>query len=112
MLGLNIGKDKKNGIEEKRSCADTHFTRDTHMRIILGNSGAGVGRNVKHTTEHTPGSISNIKPKRNGLVSNPAMRLVAGVRNGIENATNRNKPITTRVNGFQWKAEARKETPL
>ncbi|KAF7405531.1 hypothetical protein HZH66_004437 [Vespula vulgaris] len=112
MLGLNIGKDKKNSIEERRTCADTHFTRDTHMRIILGNSGAGVGRNVKHTTEHTPGSISNIKPKRNGLVSNPAMRLVAGVRNGIENATNRNKPITTRVNGFQWKAEARKETPL
>lgn len=57
-------------------------------------------------------SASNVKPKRNGLVSNPAMRLVAGVRNGIENATNRNKPITTRVNGFQWKAEARKETPL
>lgn len=40
------------------------------------------------------------------------MRLVAGVRNGFENATNRNKPITTRVNGFQWKAETRKETPL
>lgn len=55
MLGLNIGKDKKNSIEERRTCADTHFTRDTHMRIILGNSGAGVGRNVKHTTEHTPG---------------------------------------------------------
>lgn len=27
--------------------ADPHFTRDTHMRIILGNSSAGVGRNVK-----------------------------------------------------------------
>lgn len=54
----------------------------------------------------------NSKPKRNGLVTNPAMRLVAGVRNGFENATNRNKPITTRVNGFQWKAETRKETPL
>lgn len=24
--------------------ADPHFTRDTHMRIILGNSGGGVGR--------------------------------------------------------------------
>lgn len=55
---------------------------------------------------------SNVKPKRNGLVTNPAMRLVAGVRNGFENATNRNKPMTTRVNGFQWKAETRKETPL
>ncbi|KAL0118776.1 hypothetical protein PUN28_009445 [Cardiocondyla obscurior] len=112
MLGLSIGKDKENGHEEKRNSADTHFTRDTHMRIILGNSGAGVGRSVKHISDHTPGSASNMKPKRNGLVSNPAMRLVAGVRNGIENATNRNKPITTRVNGFQWKAEARKETPL
>ncbi|XP_046742659.1 ankyrin repeat domain-containing protein 50 isoform X1 [Diprion similis] len=112
MLGLSIGKDKKNGHDEKRNSADTHFTRDTHMRIILGNSGAGVGRNVKHIPENTPGSGSNPKPKRNGLVSNPAMRLVAGVRNGIENATNRNKPITTRVNGFQWKAETRKETPL
>lgn len=111
MLGLSL-KDKKNGLDEKRNSADTHFTRDTHMRIILGNSGAGVGRSVKHTSDHTPASASNAKPKRNGLVSNPAMRLVAGVRNGIENATNRNKPITTRVNGFQWKAEARKETPL
>ncbi|XP_017877196.1 ankyrin repeat domain-containing protein 50 isoform X3 [Ceratina calcarata] len=109
MLGL---KDKKNRLEDKRNSADTHFTRDTHMRIILGNSGAGVGRSVKHASDHTPASASNAKPKRNGLVSNPAMRLVAGVRNGIENATNRNKPITTRVNGFQWKAEARKETPL
>lgn len=27
--------------------ADPHFTRDTHMRIILGNSSAGVGKNVK-----------------------------------------------------------------
>ncbi|XP_012170407.2 ankyrin repeat domain-containing protein 50-like isoform X3 [Bombus pascuorum] len=112
MLGLSVTKDKKNGLDEKRNSADTHFTRDTHMRIILGNSGAGVGRSVKHTSDHTPASASNAKPKRNGLVSNPAMRLVAGVRNGIENATNRNKPITTRVNGFQWKAEARKETPL
>lgn len=112
MLGLSVGKEKKNGLEEKRNSADTHFTRDTHMRIILGNSGAGVGRSVKHPSDHTPASASNAKPKRNGLVSNPAMRLVAGVRNGIENATNRNKPITTRVNGFQWKAEARKETPL
>ncbi|XP_043797185.1 ankyrin repeat domain-containing protein 50-like isoform X3 [Apis laboriosa] len=112
MLGLSVTKDKKNGLDEKRNSADTHFTRDTHMRIILGNSGAGVGRSVKHASDHTPASASNAKPKRNGLVSNPAMRLVAGVRNGIENATNRNKPITTRVNGFQWKAEARKETPL
>lgn len=55
MLGLSVGKDKKNGHDEKRNSADTHFTRDTHMRIILGNSGAGVGRNVKHVPENTSG---------------------------------------------------------
>lgn len=55
MLGLGIGKEKKNGHDDKRNSADTHFTRDTHMRIILGNSGAGVGRNVKHTPEHITG---------------------------------------------------------
>lgn len=54
MLGLNIGKDKENGHEDKRNSADTHFTRDTHMRIILGNSGAGVGRSVKHVSDHIP----------------------------------------------------------
>lgn len=53
MLGLSVTKDKKNGLDEKRNSADTHFTRDTHMRIILGNSGAGVGR-MKHTSDHTP----------------------------------------------------------
>ncbi|XP_011499248.1 PREDICTED: ankyrin repeat domain-containing protein 50 [Ceratosolen solmsi marchali] len=112
MLGLPFNNERKNYCEEKKP-ADTHFTRDTHMRIILGNSGAGVGRNVKHNSNNLSGNIGNSRPKRNGLVSsNPAMRLVAGVRNGIENATNRNKSVTTRVNGFQWKAEARKETPL
>lgn len=55
MLGLSIGKDRENGHEEKRNSADTHFTRDTHMRIILGNSGAGVGRNVKHASDLTSG---------------------------------------------------------
>ncbi|KAJ8688175.1 hypothetical protein QAD02_023970 [Eretmocerus hayati] len=112
MLGLSVNSDRKNGHEE-RKLPDTHFTRDTHMRIILGNSGAGVGRNVKHSPDNFTGNSGHARPKKNGLVSsNPAMRLVAGVRNGIENATNRNKPVTTRVNGFQWKSEARKETPL
>lgn len=55
MLGLKVNKDKKsNGYDDKRNSADPHFTRDTHMRIILGNSGAGVGRNVKHTDHVTP----------------------------------------------------------
>lgn len=60
MLGLSIEKDKENGHDtsktfDKRNSADTHFSRDTHMRIILGNSGAGVGRNVKYTSDHIPG---------------------------------------------------------
>lgn len=55
MLGLNIRKNKESELEEKRSLADTHFTRDTHMRIILGNSGAGVGRSVKSALDHIPG---------------------------------------------------------
>ncbi|XP_023290430.1 ankyrin repeat domain-containing protein 50 isoform X4 [Orussus abietinus] len=96
---------------EKTEIAKPFELTNEMLGLGAGNSGAGVGRNVKHTPEHISSS-GNSKPKRNGLVSNPAMRLVAGVRNGIENATNRNKPITTRVNGFQWKAEARKETPL
>lgn len=59
MLGLSISKDKENGLEasrtfDKRNSADIHFSRDTHMRIILGNSGAGVGRSVKHASDHTP----------------------------------------------------------
>ncbi|XP_014206836.1 ankyrin repeat domain-containing protein 50-like [Copidosoma floridanum] len=111
MLGLSVSKDRRNNGHEERKLPDKHFSRDTHMRIILGNN--GVGRNVKHAADNHTGNSGNSRPKRNGLVSsNPAMRLVAGVRNGIENATNRHKPVTTRVNGFQWKAEARKETPL
>lgn len=58
MLGLSLGP-KKNGHsaaedkdkDNKRMSADTHFTRDTHMRIILGNSAAAIGRSVKHATE-------------------------------------------------------------
>ena len=53
MLGLSINTDRKNGPEKK--LPDTHFTRDTHMRIILGNSSSGVGRNVNHTIENSTG---------------------------------------------------------
>lgn len=57
MLGLSISKDKENEHEtsrtfDKQNSADVHFSRDTHMKIILGNSGAGVGRNVKHASDH------------------------------------------------------------
>ncbi|XP_032676834.1 ankyrin repeat domain-containing protein 50 isoform X2 [Odontomachus brunneus] len=59
MLGWSVEKVKKNERDtsktfDKRNSADTHFSRDTHMKIILGNSGAGVGRNVKYS-DHIPG---------------------------------------------------------
>ncbi|XP_044735383.1 ankyrin repeat domain-containing protein 50 isoform X2 [Chrysoperla carnea] len=106
------------------SSADTHFARDTHMRIILGNSNLGVGnRNIKNSLSPAQdsgsnnisgGSSSNSKPRRNGIVTNPAMRLVAGVRNGFDSAAaNLRKSTTssnpaTKTHSFQW----RKETPL
>ncbi|CAH2056153.1 unnamed protein product, partial [Iphiclides podalirius] len=88
---------------------DTHFNRDTHMRIILG-------RDSKPSNDR-----SDSKNKRNGIVTNPAMRLVANVRNGLDNAaanirrtgvalaasaSSANPAVKT--NAFQW----RKETPL
>lgn len=98
--------------------ADTHFARDTHMRIILGNSSPGIGSRLgKNVSQTTQDSISNSKPKRNGIVTNPALRLVAGVKNGLDNAAanlrksasggNSSNP-TTKTHSFQW----RKETPL
>ncbi|CAG9794413.1 unnamed protein product [Diatraea saccharalis] len=87
---------------------DTHFNRDTHMRIILGRDSKPVDRN-------------DSKSKRNGIVTNPAMRLVANVRNGLDSAaanirrtgvalaasaSSANPAVKT--NAFQW----RKETPL
>ncbi|CAK1592916.1 unnamed protein product [Parnassius mnemosyne] len=88
---------------------DTHFNRDTHMRIILG-------RDSKPSNDR-----SDNKSKRNGMVTNPAMRLVANVRNGLDSAaanirrtgvalaasaSSSNPAVKT--NAFQW----RKETPL
>ncbi|XP_025158003.1 ankyrin repeat domain-containing protein 50-like isoform X2 [Harpegnathos saltator] len=60
ILGLSIEKNKQSRRDisktfDKRNSTDTHFSRDTHMRIILGNNGAGIGRNVKYTSDHTPG---------------------------------------------------------
>uniref|UniRef100_A0A2A4JPK8 Uncharacterized protein n=1 Tax=Heliothis virescens TaxID=7102 RepID=A0A2A4JPK8_HELVI len=88
---------------------DTHFNRDTHMRIILGRD------------SKPPQDRSESKSKRNGIVTNPAMRLVANVRNGLDSAaanirrtgvalaasaSSANPAVKT--NAFQW----RKETPL
>ncbi|XP_063929653.1 ankyrin repeat domain-containing protein 50 isoform X3 [Zophobas morio] len=95
---------------------DTHFARDTHMRIILGNaSGAAVGNKDKKEQSHESNSKSSSqKPKRNGIVTNPALRLVANVKNGLDTAAANLRKSTsganpsTKTNSFHW----RKETPL
>lgn len=57
---------------------------------------------------------SNQKPKRNGIVTNPALRLVANVKNGLDNAAANLRKSTSsanpasKTNSFHW----RKETPL
>nr|XP_037875505.1 LOW QUALITY PROTEIN: ankyrin repeat domain-containing protein 50 [Bombyx mori] len=118
--------------------ADPHFNRDTHMRIILGRDskpahdkndsalwttkGRLACNKLFGSIERTRGRIlKKTKNKRNGIVTNPAMRLVANVRNGLDNAaanirrtgvalaasTSSNNPAV-KSNAFQW----RKETPL
>ncbi|XP_049838301.1 ankyrin repeat domain-containing protein 50-like isoform X7 [Schistocerca gregaria] len=138
--------------------ADPHFARDTHMRIILGNSASAVGRGPpgllssqgaseytnansgggykiwnagmlqKHVKIGTRSSLMKatakvwlkhrkrglLKPRRNGIVTNPALRIVAGVKNGLDAAAGRKHTTAAsrlqqpKNNGFQW----RKETPL
>ncbi|RVE45601.1 hypothetical protein evm_009714 [Chilo suppressalis] len=114
---------------------DTHFNRDTHMRIILGRDSKPADRNdsavskgrlaynrLMGTIGRTSGKIfKKTKSKRNGIVTNPAMRLVHNVRNGLDSAaanirrtgvalaasaSSANPAVKT--NAFQW----RKETPL
>ncbi|KAK9876233.1 hypothetical protein WA026_012534 [Henosepilachna vigintioctopunctata] len=91
---------------------DTHFARDTHMRIILGNSPGG--KNEKKNEEDNSKNKSNQKPKRNGIVTNPALRLVANVKNGLDSAAANLRKSTSsanpasKTNSFHW----RKETPL
>ncbi|XP_031330499.1 ankyrin repeat domain-containing protein 50 isoform X1 [Photinus pyralis] len=94
--------------------SDTHFARDTHMRIILGNSGSSSSSKTDKKTENSNISSGNSKPKRNGIVTNPALRLVANVKNGLDTAaanfrksTSSSNP-STKTNSFHW----RKETPL
>lgn len=76
-------------------CQD-HFSRDTHMRIILGNC------------KTSPTRPMPSKPKRNGIVTNPALRIVPAIKNGLEMAAGRKINTATTTNSFQW----RKETPL
>ncbi|KAJ8981865.1 hypothetical protein NQ317_008212 [Molorchus minor] len=102
---------------------DTHFARDTHMRIILGNSSSSPFSKDKKSdqTENSNSKSSsfcffdsNQKPKRNGIVTNPALRLVANVKNGLDTAAaNLRKSASganpaSKTNSFHW----RKETPL
>ncbi|BES94896.1 ankyrin repeat domain 50 [Nesidiocoris tenuis] len=77
-------------------CND-HFSRDTHMRIILGS-------------KTSPSRERSTKSKRNGIVTNPALRIVPAIRNGLEFAAGRwgSNNSATPSNSFQW----RKETPL
>nr|CAI5859549.1 unnamed protein product [Callosobruchus analis] len=114
---------------------DTHFARDTHMRIILGNTGSSPFTKEKksdqsHFENSNPksklfsgggapsaaagGGGAGGKPKRNGIVTNPALRLVANVKNGLDTAAaNLRKSASganpaSKTNSFHW----RKETPL
>ncbi|CAH1132121.1 unnamed protein product [Ceutorhynchus assimilis] len=97
---------------------DTHFARDTHMRIILGNStNSGIGKEKKgddKPEKESNNKQSNQKSKRNGIVTNPALRLVANVKNGLDTAAaNLRKSASganpaSKTNSFHW----RKETPL
>ncbi|XP_057668460.1 ankyrin repeat domain-containing protein 50 [Diorhabda carinulata] len=96
---------------------DTHFARDTHMRIILGNTSSSPFSKDKkpEPVQEAPNSkSSNHKPKRNGIVTNPALRLVANVKNGIDTAAANLRKSTSganpasKTNSFHW----RKETPL
>ncbi|XP_063219740.1 ankyrin repeat domain-containing protein 50 [Bacillus rossius redtenbacheri] len=107
--------------------ADPHFARDTHMRIILGN------RSLSQTTDYTnaffgsrgvgsggAGAVATpcMKSCRNGIVTNPALRIVAGVKNGLDAAAGKKHAGASRLyqnpgqfnkaNDVQW----RKETPL
>ncbi|KAJ8956111.1 hypothetical protein NQ318_016565 [Aromia moschata] len=96
---------------------DPHFARDTHMRIILGNSSSSpFGKDKKNdqSQENSNLKSSNQKAKRNGIVTNPALRLVANVKNGLDTAAaNLRKSASganpaSKTNSFHW----RKETPL
>lgn len=117
---------------------DNHFARDTHMRIILGSSGnSPFGKDKKSEEKQEKESnnskqrwimhflrwytvfslfwcFSNQKSKRNGIVTNPALRLVANVKNGLDTAAaNLRKTASganpaSKTNSFHW----RKETPL
>ncbi|XP_047513171.1 ankyrin repeat domain-containing protein 50 [Pieris napi] len=114
---------------------DTHFNRDTHMRIILGReskpdrnesvvflaSRLAYNKFVGGLGKARGKIFKKTKNKRNGIVTNPAMRLVANVRNGLDNAAANIRRTGVAIaasasssnpavksNAFQW----RKETPL
>lgn len=52
---------------------------------------------------------ANVKQKRNGIVTNPALRIMPAIRSGLEMAAGRkNKNAHLPTDSFKW----RKETPL
>lgn len=54
-------------------------------------------------------NLGNNKQKRNGIVTNPALRIMPAIRNGLEMAAGRkNKTPHLPTDSFKW----RKETPL
>lgn len=96
---------------------ESHFARDTHMRIILGNTSGSTPTpksEKKNENNELVAKTNNQKSKRNGIVTNPAMRLVANVKNGLDSAAaNLRKSASganpsIKTNSFHW----RKETPL
>ncbi|KAG8226334.1 hypothetical protein J437_LFUL009911 [Ladona fulva] len=84
------------------------FNRDAHMKIILGG-----GRPDQTTASSTPAAS---KLKRNGIVTNPNVKVsgggvggLVGFRLGLKNGLEaRRRQAGARANGFPWK----KETPL
>jgi hypothetical protein len=53
--------------------------------------------------------VGNLKQKRNGIVTNPALRIMPAIRSGLEMAAGRkNKTAHLPTDSFKW----RKETPL
>ncbi|XP_046383299.1 ankyrin repeat domain-containing protein 50 isoform X1 [Ischnura elegans] len=84
------------------------FNRDAHMKIILGG-----GRPDPSNSSSTPAAS---KLKRNGIVTNPNVKVsgggvggLAGFRLGLKNGLEaRRRQAGARANGFPWK----KETPL
>lgn len=105
----DVSSPGQEGAEAKgTSITDNHFTRDTHMRIILGNSnlssGAGKGDN----------GGAQSKSKRSGIATNPAMRIIRDSAANLIRRTNNmlssnnqgSSSIAVKSGTFQWRKES------